>query len=153
MKPPAAIPAMEPRPDPALDWLGIALSTACVAHCLLVPAAVIAAPVLGAAWIGSGIVSLGFIGLAGGVALPAVVRGHRVHRSWRPAVLGALGLAAMIVAEGLLEGRGRSGAGVTIAGGMLLVAAHLDNIRGAGRCPVSQPNQPEGERAKALTSG
>ena len=81
-----------------LDRLAIALSALCLLHCLAIPLAVLAAPVV-TAWL-SGTetaVHWALLALAVPLSIWAYSRGYRRHGGVAATVLGGLGLALMLV--------------------------------------------------------
>lgn len=126
-------PAARPVAPPGWtgwDATGIAGSLACLAHCLLLPAAAAALPWLGA-FSGEWLHQV----LAVGLVLPALlafVPGFRRHGTWLPGFLVLAGLAALNI--GAFAAPLGWEAALTVAGGLSLIAAHGLN-RHLCRCP------------------
>jgi hypothetical protein len=119
----------EPRTTALWDFVGIGASILCMAHCLLLPAVVVAAPFLGLGVLLSDtfhrlllllILPAGALGL-----LPGVAR----HRHGAVLALGALGIALLVLAgvagEPVLGEWGEKG--MTLLGGAAMLAAHIRN--------------------------
>lgn len=120
------------------DRLGIALSLVCLAHCLLLPLALLALPLIAVEWLQGGTVHVLMALILAPVAALALVPGLKLHRSWRVA-------GAMLAGLGLLSTAAFAGEGsmayqwsttLTIAGGAILVAAHFVNLRLCRSCPA-----------------
>lgn len=115
------------------DRLGVALSTLCLIHCLGLSLFALALPVLAAELLSHQL----FHGLIFALALPtaalALWRGRRRHGGRLPAALAFLGLLllAAAISHGWHGGGVEVERGVTMAGGVALIAAHLLN---AHRC-------------------
>lgn len=112
------------------DGLALTLSAVCLVHCLALPVALSLAPTLAAGLLDHG----DFHKLMLIVALPASLLafgiGCRRHRRLDVPVLGGLGLAMLVFAayaahawDGELERY------VTVAGGLILSLAHIQNFR------------------------
>lgn len=113
-----------------LDGLALTLSAICLVHCLALPVALSLAPTLAAGLIDHA----DFHKLMLIVALPASLLafgiGCRRHRRLDVLVLGGLGLTMLVFAayaahawHGALERY------VTVAGGLILAFAHIQNFR------------------------
>lgn len=108
-------------------WDGIAISASglCLVHCLALPIAAAALPILGAAaeaeW-----VHWAFLAIAAPAAVLAFRHG-RDGQAWALRAMGAVGIALLLLgAMGWPEHAWETG--VTIAGGCVLIAAHLWNF-------------------------
>jgi hypothetical protein len=116
--------------SPALDAAGAALSSLCLIHCLAVPLLALAMPALVVA---SGhdhghdhLLHLMLIAVALPVSAFAFWRGLRQHGHARPVILGLVGFVLMLTGA---FAHGLSVQALTIAGGLLVAAAHLLNWR------------------------
>ena len=109
------------------DGLAALLSSICLVHCMALPLAAAALPSLALA---PGAHSLWLHVLLLAVALPvsaaALLSGWRAHGRAVPAALAALGFAVMAAAVAL---HGAGEAALTVAGGLVVAAAHLRNRR------------------------
>ncbi len=116
------------------DGAAISLSTLCVAHCLALPIAAAALPVLGlvaeAEWIHWALVSL-----AAPIALMAIAPAFRARpRPWGVLALALTGLALLVSSALGLFGEAVE-VWFTTAGALTLVTAHILNWRRASqRC-------------------
>jgi hypothetical protein len=134
------------------DRWGVAASILCVVHCIATPFAAMLVPVLAT------VESLTHGALAIAVALfalLALVPGTRTHGR-RPVVL--LGLSGLVLIWGALLLPESSVAdavreGMTVSGGLTMVAAHLCNVVCCVRCAAAPRGTREARRASGLTSG
>ena len=115
-------------PAPWLDLAAMGLSAACLAHCLLLPLVLALLPAFSSALAVPEAVHLAAFGFAVPASGWAMLRGYRSHGLVHPlllgsAGLGALGLGALAGLPWLVE------TGCTVAGSLLLIAAHLRNWR------------------------
>ena len=116
------------------DRVGIVASTLCAVHC------VGTALLVGVSGVGALFaderVEVAFCVCAVSVALGALVRGWRRHRSWMPGSVGSSGIVLLLTARcARLESSVE--VALSVAGGALLTAAHVLNIRKirqAGAC-------------------
>ena len=118
------------------DRLGIAASALCMVHCIALPVAFALLPAL-AAYDGVGDYTHVLFGVAlVGISLFSFVPGYRQHRTTGVPALAAAGLA--LVLAGAFGGHalaGESGETVlTVAGSVLLIAAHVRNRALCVRC-------------------
>ena len=118
------------------DQLGMTCSGLCMVHCLAMPA-LLAIGGLGA--IGEFMASRAFhvalllpVVLLAAISLPSAYLGHRRPL---PLVLGVLGLAVLVSAQLAPHWWERPG---TVAGGLLVVAAHLANHRYCRQHAIAQ---------------
>ena len=119
--------------SPAINWdaVGVMGSLICLAHCLLLPLAVVGLPWL-VLFEGEGL----HRGLAVALAAPALlafVFGWRRHGRWLPGFLMAGGLVALNAAAFAAPESWESG--LTVLGGLFLIAAHGLNHHLCRRCP------------------
>lgn len=111
-----------------LDLLGAGASAACLAHCLLLPLLLALLPALSSLLAVPEAVHLAAFGFAVPASGLAMARGYRLHGILQPAAVGAAGLAALGL--GTLGGFDwLAETGLTVAGSLLLMAAHLRNWR------------------------
>lgn len=115
-------------PSQGLDRLAIFLSGLCLLHCLAIPIAVLAAPLLGQ-WLDHTETSVHWALLAGAVPLSAVAlwRGYLRHHQRYILVLGAVGLALMLIAVMHLFGP-EAEIILTVVGVSILLLAHVRNL-------------------------
>lgn len=124
--------AHAPRPSPSwLDRWGIFISSICLVHCLALPIVIALLPAMSSFLPPDNWVHPVLIGLALPVTGVALMRGYLTHRAWRAPLLGAAGLA-LISAGVLLDALPVAAAILTVAGGLLVAAAHVTNWRAHG---------------------
>lgn len=112
------------------DRLGFAASVLCAVHCALLPLALALLPALGlnvGGWIDFDQAFVVFATVLGVTTLTVGYRRHRAFRAW------ALLLPGLILVWGgaftRLHDHGLAHAAIMVAGGLLLAAAHLVNLR------------------------
>jgi len=112
-----------------LDSMGLALSGACLLHCVLVTAAVLVAPTA-SVWLGAteNAVHWLLVLIALGVSGWAFYSGFKRHGTLTAVLLGAAGLFVMFVAAAHLFGRAAE-TFLTLSGAGIVAAAHLLNLR------------------------
>ena len=116
---------------PMSDRAGVAASALCAVHCL---AGAVLASVSGVAPVFADVgVEIAFASLAVVLAASALAGAYRRHGRCKPCILGALGIVALAVARLAHLGSEAAEAAMSVAGGGLLVTAHVTNIR-ALRC-------------------
>jgi peptidoglycan/LPS O-acetylase OafA/YrhL len=120
------------------DRLGITLSVVCLAHCLLLPLALLALPLIAVQWLQTGTVHLVMALILVPVAALALIPGLRLHGRWSVAGAMAAGLGLLSTAAFAGEGSAAHEWGdvLTVAGGTILVAAHFVNLRLCRSCPA-----------------
>lgn len=122
----------------AWDRLGIALSLICLAHCLLLPVALVALPVVAVQWLQEGTVHVVMALALAPVAAFALIPGLKRHRSWR--VAGAMASGLSLVSAAAFAGEGSVAhewsIPLTVAGGAILVVAHFVNLSLCRSCPA-----------------
>ncbi len=127
------------------DRLGIFLSLACLAHCLLLPIALLVLPLLAVQWLQDGTVHIVMALLLAPVAALALIPGLKRHGSWT--VAGAMAAGLGLVSSAAFAGEGsvahQWGTLLTIAGGTFLVAAHFVNLRLCRSCPACAAHSDE----------
>jgi hypothetical protein len=112
-----------------LDSMGLALSGACLVHCLLVSVAVIAAP-SASAWLGATENAMHWFLMAIAVVVSgwALYSGFTRHGVATVVMLGIAGLAVMFVGAAHLFGRAAETM-LTLGGAGIVAAAHIINLR------------------------
>lgn len=106
-------------------------SAACMVHCVVLPLLILALPVL-TTWLSiPESAHLWLLAFAAPAAAVALSLGYRLHRRWPPVVAGASGLTLLTTA--ILFG-GASETVLTVAGSILIVSAHVLNLRLRQRC-------------------
>jgi len=112
-----------------VDLMGLALSGACLLHCLILPVAVIAAP-SASAWLGAteNTVHWLLVLVAIGISGWALHAGYKRHGAAAVMVLGGLGLVVMVIGAAHLFGRAAETA-LTLGGAGIVAAAHVINLR------------------------
>lgn len=109
------------------DMAAIGLSGLCIIHCLALPLAAASLPLLGV-WADAEWAHWLFVGLAAPVSLIALARPSRRGLHLAPLALALLGLSGLLA--GVLGWPAETAeTGVTVAGSLLLAAAHLLNRR------------------------
>lgn len=120
-----------PQAGKSLDGFAIAMSLACILHCLLLPVLIVVFPILGSTILADE----SFHGLLLVLIIPtsslALYLGCRQHGDGLVLWLGMAGLAILALAAGLgISVLGVTGEKVlTALGGTLLAAAHVLNFR------------------------
>lgn len=126
---------MARNPGKMADRVGACASTLCAVHCLLTGVAMGSLAVLGLGFMAHPAVELGFLGIAFAVGIVAFVHGIRRHHSPWPAAVFVSGLAAIVASHFVghehAGGREASALGtvLAVAGGLLVAAFHLVNLR------------------------
>lgn len=117
------------------DYGGISASVLCIAHCIATPMLAGIAPVLAAT---ERQTHLGLTAALFLVGLLAFLPGHRKHRRIRPTLTALLGFAMLVGAMLVPEGHSSAfwEAGLTVAGGALLITAHLTNVYYCRLCRI-----------------
>ncbi|MEL7447648.1 MAG: MerC domain-containing protein [Pseudomonadota bacterium] len=112
------------------DWLGMAASTACVVHCLLLPALMVTGAMLPAAFHSDEHFHHIMLWIVVPTALVAFGIGWWRHRDLRVLALGCIGLAGIVMAGTMLhDALGENGERVvTLLSASLLIAAHYRNF-------------------------
>ncbi|GAB3674102.1 MerC domain-containing protein [Salinisphaera aquimarina] len=114
-----------------LDKTAVALSGLCLVHCLLLPLFIAVFPILGFTVVSHETFHQLILLLVIPTTVIALGMGYRRHHSRVVATLGLAGVAALVVAAFAVHELGTEALerGVTVAGGLLLAAAHLRNFR------------------------
>lgn len=125
----ASPPPMSGNHDTPRRWdaLGLLASGLCLVHCMSLPLLLAALPALGFLAARAFHVALG--GLVLGLAALAFVSGYRRHRRLGVLALGLGGAASLGVAMLLPEGVVAGERWLTVVGSLVLVSAHLLNLR------------------------
>lgn len=110
-----------------LDRLGMAISSACLIHCLAFPLLTATLPFLSVALPGDEWTHKVLLGLAVPVTGFALYRGWLRHRSIAPSVVGAIGLG--VIGAALFAPNEAIESALSVAGGLTVVWAHLGNWR------------------------
>jgi uncharacterized membrane protein len=111
-----------------LDRGAVGLSMLCLVHCLAFPLVVMALPAMGEILPRQWWVHPVIFALAVPMATIALVSGWSDHRDRRPVLLGGIGLA--LLGLGLLAAEASAAEVLlTVAGGLIVAAAHLLNWR------------------------
>ena len=120
------------------DRLGITLSVVCLVHCLTLPLAIAALPLVAAQWLHTSAFHIVMALALLPVALLAVVPGLRLHGRASVAAAMAAGLSLLSTAafagERLLSREWEIA--LTLAGGAILVTAHAVNLALCRACPA-----------------
>ena len=115
----------------AVDWLGIAASTACAVHCGLVPVLLVSGSVLPASLLGGEFFHLAMVWLIVPVAVFAFVIGCWQHKDRWVLGLGFAGITGIVLSATMLHdvaGEAGERAG-TLVSAALLILAHYRNFR------------------------
>ena len=124
-----------------LDKLGASASLACAVHCAVLPFVVTLLPVYGLSFLVGETVEWILVGVAVSLAAVSLLLGYRQHRSVR--VLTMLSAAVVLLVVGHLTGHEASHLGgavplnktiLAVAGGLILVGAHILNYRLCKSC-------------------
>ena len=125
------------------DRLGLVLSFACLLHCLLTPLLLSVLPLLGLSLLASDSFHAVFaVGVLLAAAL-ALVPGYRVHRRASVLLLGVAGVSS--VAIGAAMSHGGAETALTVIGSLLLVSAHISNLRLARKHLHAHPHPHAGD--------
>lgn len=117
-----------------IDGLALTLSAICLVHCLALPVALTLAPTLAAGLLDHADFHLLMLLVGLPTSLLAFGIGCRRHRRWDVVVLGGLGLALLTFAALAVHAwHGELERYITVAGGLILSAAHIQNFRACRR--------------------
>jgi hypothetical protein len=118
-----------PESSKTLDNTAVALSSLCLAHCLLLPFIVGALPFFAQA--GNGHFHLQMLAIVLPVSSIALALGYRTHQNWRILGWGALGMLLLVVGATVAHSRYGLMADrlFTIVGGLTLAVTHYRNNR------------------------
>lgn len=109
------------------DLFAIGLSMACIAHCLALPVAAAFLPLL-SGWSEAEALHWIFVAIAAPLSVWALLWPPRGAVRATPVVLAALGIAALTAGAAEWPSHDME-TPVTVAGGLLISAAHLINLR------------------------
>lgn len=113
-----------------LDLAGVILSCVCLVHCTALPLLLAALPFLGVHYHADEGLHQVITALVVPVAIAALLPGYLRHRRWWILALGAVGVVLIGAGPALHESLGHSAEqAAAVAGGLSLVAAHLNNRR------------------------
>ena len=122
--------------DPGkLDRAGATASLACAIHCAVLPFVVTLLPVYGLSFLAGETVEWILVGIAIALAAVSLLLGYRRHRSVR--VLSMLSAAVVLLLAGRLaehQTGSLNGTFLAVAGGLVLVGAHVLNYRLCKSC-------------------
>ena len=128
-------------PARAGDALAIGLSGLCLVHCLALPVLASLLPMLGA-WAEAAWVHWAFATTAAPVSLWALTRPHVAGPSRTALALASAGVLLLVAGAAEVAGHGAE-TPVTVAGSLLLAAAHFLNWRRRdGVCAQPAPRNP-----------
>lgn len=113
------------------DWLGIAASTACGVHCVLIPTLLVTGTVLPASLLGDERFHQAMLWLILPAAIVAFGIGCRRHKDRSVLTLGIIGLTGMVLAVAVLHDLvGEAGERiVTVLSAAVLISAHYRNFQ------------------------
>ena len=113
------------------DWLGIAASTACGVHCVLLPTLLVTGTVLPASLLGDERFHQAMLWMILPAAIVAFGIGCWRHKDRRVLTLGIIGLTGMVLAVAVLHDLvGEVGERIaTVLSAAVLVAAHYRNFQ------------------------
>ena len=119
------------RTSAIADWFGIAASTACAVHCILIPTLLITGTVLPATVLADESFHLAMLWVILPAAIVAFGIGCWRHKDRWVLALGAIGLTGMVLAVAVLHDiAGEVGERVvTVISAAILIAAHYRNFR------------------------
>lgn len=123
--------ARRPRPlsDDLVEGTAISASLLCLVHCLALPLLLLALPAIAEAFVQSELFHVVVAALVVPAAALAFALGYRRHRALLPAMLGAVGVACIVVALVPALEESLSADILTAAGSLFLIAGHLINWR------------------------
>ena len=113
------------------DWLGIAVSTACAMHCILVPMLLVTGTVLPASVFGGELFHQATMWMILPAAIVAFGTGCWRHKDRWVLALGVIGLTGMVLSVAVLHDvTGEVGERIgTLLSAAVLIAAHYRNFR------------------------
>jgi len=126
--------------DQLLDRAGIGISVVCLIQCIALSVTIVLAPFVSLGVFGSDGFHRLLLALIVPVSATALALGYRGHRRVGPLLVGVAGLAVLVSAA-FLEAYGLPplrASLVTSIGGLMLIAAHWQNLR-ARRCASVRP--------------
>ena len=113
------------------DWLGIAASTACAAHCILIPVLLVTGTVLPASFLGGESFHLAMLWMILPAAIVAFGIGCWRHKDRWVLAFGIIGLAGMVLSVTVVhELAGELGERITtVLSAAVLILAHYRNFQ------------------------
>lgn len=121
--------------NPVWDRVGIAASTLCIAHCLALPALLPIAAAAGVSWLLAPATEWFLLLTTLLFAAVVLLRGGKHHHHYSPLVLAAMGGVLYAAKESLGHDFETL---FVVAGGCLIVSAHLWNLRLCRSCPPAE---------------
>lgn len=115
--------------DDLVEGTAISASFLCLLHCLALPLLLLALPAIAEAFVRSELFHIAVAALVVPAAVLAFTLGYRRHRALAPAMLGAAGVACVVIALAPALEDSLSADLLTAAGSLLLIAGHLINWR------------------------
>ena len=109
------------------DAVGMMISVLCLVHCLVAPLLIAAVPALGLGFLAVDGVHVAFAIAVLLAAVVALIPGYRQHHRVSVLALGATGVLAVTVGTTLPGGVPETA--VTVFGSILVIAAHVTNLR------------------------
>ena len=121
----------EGRVSAIADWLGIAASTACAMHCILVPTLLVTGTVLPASVLGDELFHQAMMWMILPAAIVAFGIGCWRHKDRWVLALGVIGLTGMVLSFTVLHDvAGEAGERIgTLLSAAVLIAAHYRNFQ------------------------
>lgn len=121
----------EGRVSAIADWLGIAASTACAMHCILVPTLLVTGTVLPASVLGDELFHQAMMWMILPAAIVAFGIGCWRHKDRWVLTLGVIGLTGMVLSFTVLHDViGEAGERIgTLLSAAVLIAAHYRNFQ------------------------
>ena len=113
------------------DWLGIAASTACAVHCVLIPTLLVTGTVLPASFLGDESFHLAMLWVILPAAIVAFGIGCWRHKDQWVLALGSIGVAGIVLSFAVLHDvAGDAGERIgTVISASVLIAAHYRNYQ------------------------
>ncbi len=123
------------------DWFGIAASSACALHCLLIPTLLITGTVLPASLLGGEGFHLAMIWIILPAAMVAFGVGCWRHKDLWVFILGLVGVSGMVLSVAVVHDiAGESGERITtLLSAAILIVAHYRNFRLCRTTDCSHP--------------
>ena len=123
---------LSPGYQTTLDRCGVVMAGLCVLHCAILPFTLILLPVVGAYYENAEWLHAPLALAAVAVCLTAMITGWYRHNSWRPWVLGTIGIL-LLLASLAEEQLGELAEYVATVGALFAASAHWSNIRATSR--------------------
>lgn len=113
-----------------LDWLGMAASLACAAHCAAMPSLAGLLPLVGMGFLANEQAEWVLIGLSLSVGALSLLPSYLIkHNQWRPLLLFTFGASLIVAVRLYIEEGSRFEAPAMVAGALLIACAHMVNRR------------------------